>query len=126
MDHKQTALVAERPRASLLHAAAETESGTMAQAFVPDASMDVLGSPRIALWFEVVASGLLPAPTTKVTHVGVGIVVHHLARTRVGDRMTVEATVETVAGRRIVFSCVARYKSGVLALGTHQRMVLTR
>jgi predicted thioesterase len=90
----------------------------------PDGSLDVLGSPRIALWFEIVASQLLPVPTAELTHVGVGILVHHLARAEVGESVTVEATVEAAAGRRVVFSCTATVGDRVVALGVHQRVVL--
>lgn len=101
-----------------------TEEDTAAAMGHPDPSLDVLGSPRIALWFEVVSSELLPTPTIVVTHVGAGILVHHLARAQIGERVTVEATVESVAGRRVVFSCAATAGSRVVALGVHQRVVL--
>lgn len=89
----------------------------------PDKSLDLLGSPRIALWFEVVASDLLPDPSMDRTHVGAGILVHHLGHADVGEEVTVVATAETAAGRRVVFSCVATAGSRVVALGVHQRVV---
>lgn len=164
----QTALVTETLRVSLVHAAASSDGGPLAQALTdvaaalpagdaggrplhpalprvgstvtrelivagddtaaamghPDGTLKVLGSPRIALWFEVVASELLPAPTPDLTHVGVGILVHHLARAEVGERVTVGAAVEAAAGRHVVFSCSATVGARVVALGVHQRVVV--
>jgi predicted thioesterase len=97
---------------------------TAAEMGHPDRSLDVLGSPRIGLWFEIVASELLPTPTSDLTHVGVGILVHHLARAEVGELVTVEAKVEAAAGRRVVFSCAATVGDRVVALGVHQRTML--
>jgi predicted thioesterase len=103
-----------------------TEEDTATAMGHPDPSVAVLGSPRIALWFEVVASGLLPDPTPDLTHVGAGIVVHHLDRADVGEEVTVTAAVERVAGRRITFSCAAVTGSRLVALGTHQRVLRER
>jgi predicted thioesterase len=90
----------------------------------PDPAVNVLGSPRISLWFEIVASGLLPEPTPDLTHVGVGILVHHLGKAEVGDKVTVKATVQAVSGRRVVFTCAATVRERLVASGTHQRVLL--
>jgi predicted thioesterase len=90
----------------------------------PDPGVNVLGSPRISLWFEIVASGCLPQPTPELTHVGVGILVHHLGQAAIGDRVTVSATVESVSGRRVVFTCSATVRGRLVALGTHHRVLL--
>lgn len=90
----------------------------------PDPSVTALGTPRLALWFELVASELLPAPGAGVTHVGVGVLVHHLGRADIGERVTVEARVEAAAGRRVTFSCAATVADRVVGLGVHQRVVL--
>jgi predicted thioesterase len=100
------------------------EQDTAAAMGHPDPSLTVVGSPRIALWFEIVASRLLPQPTKDLTHVGVGILVHHLDTAAVGEPVSVEAAVESVTGRRVVFSCSARSGARLLALGVHQRVVL--
>ena len=102
------------------------EADTAAAMGHPDTSVDVLGSPRLALWFEIVASGLLPAPTAALTHVGAGVVVHHLAPARIDEEVTVQATAESVAGRRVVFSCTATVGARCVALGVHHRVVLER
>ncbi len=92
----------------------------------PDPAMAVLGSPRISLWFELVASTALPDPQVGATSVGVGILVHHLGRAAVGETVEVTATVESVSGRRIAFSCAARVGERLVARGTHQRVLLER
>ena len=53
----------------------------------PDAAVQVLGSPRLALWFELVTCDLLPPPAAGLTHVGAGILVAPpRSRRRGGDR----------------------------------------
>jgi len=90
----------------------------------PDTSARVLGSPRLALWFELVSCDLLPAPSPDLTHVGVGILVHHLDRSDVGETVTVESTVASVRGRRGVFACRATAGERVVGVGVHQRALL--
>lgn len=89
----------------------------------PDPAMAVLGSPRIGLWFELVASAALPHPDDGPTSVGVGILVHHLGTAEVGETVRVSATVEAVSGRRIAFSCTAGVGERLVARGTHQRVL---
>lgn len=103
-----------------------TEADTATAMGHPDPLVAVLGSPRIALWFEIVASDLLPPPTPELSHVGVGIVVHHLDAAHVGERVTVHAGVESVTGRRITFSCAGAVGSRLVALGTHHRVLRER
>jgi predicted thioesterase len=90
----------------------------------PDTEAHVLGSPRLALWFELVSCDLLAAPSPGLTHVGVGILVHHLDRSDVGDTVTVESTVASVQGRRGVFACRATTGERVVGLGVHQRALV--
>ena len=91
----------------------------------PDASVQVLGSPRLALWFELVACRQLPEPSAELSHVGVGVLVHHLGRADVGETVAVEATCASVSGRRAVFTCRAVVGERLVALGTHHRALLT-
>lgn len=91
----------------------------------PDSSMSVLGSPRIALWFEIAASKLLPIPTSELTHVGVGILVHHLGSARVGDEVVIRAQVEEVEGRRVAFTLEATTEGRQIALGVHERILIS-
>lgn len=92
----------------------------------PDPAVAVLGSPRIALWFEIVSSRLAPVTDPALTQVGAGILVHHLGRAEVGEVVSVSATVASVSGRRVVFSCAAQVADRSIALGTHQRVVVPR
>lgn len=92
----------------------------------PDPAVAVLGSPRIALWFEIVASDLLPPPTAELSHVGVGIVVHHLDAAQVGEKVTVRAAAEGATGRRITFACTAMVGTRLVALGAHHRVLRER
>jgi predicted thioesterase len=103
-----------------------TDEDTAAAMGHPDPSVNMLGSPRISLWFELVGSALLPAPTPELTHVGSGILVHHLAPAEVGEDVTVRATAEETTGRRVVLACTATVGSRCVAIGVHQRVVLDR
>ena len=121
--------VAAHPAAPAVGAALErvytvTPADTAAAVGHPDPRMTVLASPRVALWFEQV-SGQLAAPSeSPMHHVGVGVVVHHLAAAAVGETVTVSARVVAVDGRALVFDCAARAGDRLLAYGTHQRMIL--
>ncbi len=90
----------------------------------PDPDVLVLGSPRLALWFELVSCDLLPPPDAGLTHVGVGVLVHHLGGATVGETVSVECTCASVSGRRAVLTCVARVGERLVALGTHQRALV--
>jgi fluoroacetyl-CoA thioesterase len=56
--------------------------------------------------------------------VGTGVNVHHLAATPVGHRVTAEAEVTKVDGRRIEFKVSARDEIEEIGTGTHERMVV--
>jgi predicted thioesterase len=90
----------------------------------PDGAVQVLGSPRISLWFELVACELLPVPRPELTHVGAGILVHHLSRAAVGETVTLEATTASVGGRRAVFTCRASVGDRLVGIGVHQRALV--
>ena len=90
----------------------------------PDEGVDVLSTPTIALWFELVASGLMPPPGGEVRHVGVGILVHHLDTADVGQDVELSAEVRSVDGRSVRFACHATCDGRLLATGDHQRVVL--
>lgn len=101
------------------------EEDTAANMGHPDVNINFLGSPRLALWFELAASKLLPAPDSGYTHVGVGILVHHLGKAQVGDEVSIDAQIEEFDGKRIVFSLRAKVKARVIGLGVHERIILT-
>ncbi len=56
--------------------------------------------------------------------VGTGINLRHLAATPVGHRVTAEAEVTKVDGRRIEFKVTARDEMELIGEGTHDRMVV--
>ena len=101
-----------------------TADDTAAAMGHPDADVAVLGSPRLALWFELVTCDLLPAPSAGLSHVGVGILVHHLGRADVGETVSVEASCASVSGRRAVFTCRASVGDRLVGIGAHHRALL--
>ncbi len=101
-----------------------TADDTAAAMGHPDADVSVLGSPRLALWFELVTCDLLPAPSADLSHVGVGILVHHLGRADVGETVSVEASCASVSGRRAVFTCRASVGDRLVGIGAHHRALL--
>jgi fluoroacetyl-CoA thioesterase len=56
--------------------------------------------------------------------VGTGVNIRHLAATPVGHRITAEAVVTKVDGRRIEFDVTARDEIEEIGNGTHERMVV--
>ena len=56
--------------------------------------------------------------------VGTAVDVRHLAATPVGQRVTADAEVIKVEGRRIVFAVTARDEAEEIGRGTHERMVV--
>jgi len=56
--------------------------------------------------------------------VGTMVNVRHLAATPVGHRVTAEAVVTKVDGRRIEFDVSARDESEEIGTGTHERMIV--
>ena len=56
--------------------------------------------------------------------VGTGVNVRHVAATPVGHRVTAEAVVTKIDGRRIEFDVTARDEIEEIGNGTHERMVV--
>jgi fluoroacetyl-CoA thioesterase len=56
--------------------------------------------------------------------VGTGVSLRHLAATPVGHKVTAEAEVTKVEGRRIEFKVSARDEMELIGEGTHERMVV--
>jgi fluoroacetyl-CoA thioesterase len=56
--------------------------------------------------------------------VGTAVNIRHLAATPVGHRVTAEAVVTKVDGRRIEFTVIARDDIEEIGNGTHERMVV--
>ncbi|MBR1220907.1 thioesterase family protein [Bradyrhizobium sp. U87765 SZCCT0131] len=85
----------------------------------------VLATPIMVLVMEnaalaAIRSGLEPGESA----VGTMIDVRHTAATPVGHRVTAEAEVTEVDGRRIVFTVLARDEIEEIGRGTDERMVV--
>jgi predicted thioesterase len=101
-----------------------TTADTAAAMGHPDPEVTVVGSPRLGLWFEVATSPLMPPPGARVRHVGVGLVVHHLAGAEVGEEVAVVARVLEASGRAVVFTLEASVGQRCVARGVHHRRIL--
>ncbi len=85
----------------------------------------VFATPVMLLFMEnaalnAVRSYLEPGESV----VGTGASLKHLAATPAGHRVTAEAEVTKVDGRRIEFKVSARDESEEIGVGTHERMVV--
>jgi fluoroacetyl-CoA thioesterase len=56
--------------------------------------------------------------------VGIAVDVRHIAATPAGQRVTAEAEVTSVDGRRLVFAVTAHDEIEEIGSGTHERMVI--
>ncbi|MGH2740728.1 MAG: thioesterase family protein [Actinomycetota bacterium] len=87
----------------------------------------VLGTPALLALIEgaaiaAVATSLESGSTT----VGARIKLDHVAPTPVGATVTATARLEAVEGRRLTFSFEARDAAGLIARGTHLRVIVDR
>ena len=85
----------------------------------------VFATPMMVLFMENAALNAVKAYLEPgETCVGTGVSLKHLAATPVGHRVTAEADVTKVDGRRIEFSVSARDDLELVGTGTHERMVV--
>ena len=85
----------------------------------------VLATPVLLLFMENAAlNALRPYLDAGESVVGTGANLRHLAATPAGQRVTAEAEVVKVDGRRIEFKIAARDESEEIGVGTHRRMVI--
>ena len=91
-----------------------------------DASLPpVLATPVMIMVMENAAlNAIKPYLEPGETAVGTRVNVRHLAATPAGRRVTGEAEVTRVDGRRVEFSVSARDESEQIGVGTHERMVI--
>ena len=87
----------------------------------------VLGTPRVVALaeeasVEAVAAALAPNTTT----VGYQVQLTHLAPTPVGGKVTADATLEAVEGRRLTFRVSVSDARGLVAAGRITRVVVER
>jgi predicted thioesterase len=110
--------------ASAVSVFAVTAADTAAAMGHPDPAVTVLGTPRLGLWFEIASSPLMPAAGSGLRHVGVGLVVHHLAAAAIGEEVAVRARVVDAAGRSVVFAVDATVGERCVARGVHHRRIV--
>ena len=90
-----------------------------------NAGVEVLATPVLCHWFETTAviaihDGLEAGEAT----VGTRLSIEHLKATPIGMRVTVEARVEALDGRRISFRLEAHDERELIARGTHERFLV--
>lgn len=87
----------------------------------------VLGTPKVvALCEQAAVEALSSALEESQTSVGVRIDLEHLAPTPVGRRVVAKARLEAVDPRSLTFSVEAFDDAGIVARGTHVRVVVER
>ena len=85
----------------------------------------VLATPRVvALCEEATVKALENQLDPGETSVGMKVQLDHLAPTAVGHTVAAEATVEKVAGRRIIFTVSVNDERGLIAVGRVTRVVV--
>jgi fluoroacetyl-CoA thioesterase len=105
----------------------ETVTEAMTATALGSGDVPVLGTPKVLAMVEAaavaaVASELADGHTT----VGVSVELQHLAPTPVGARVTARAELVEAAGRRLRFAFEVTDATGVVATGTHTRVVVER
>jgi predicted thioesterase len=88
-------------------------------------SVPVLATPRvIALGEEACVAVVDGRLDEGATTVGQRVQIDHLAPSGVGDRVTAEATLESVKGRRLTFTVSIHDERGLVAVGRVTRVVV--
>jgi len=97
----------------------------LANQFKDAALPPVLATPVMIMMMENAAlNAIRPFLDPGEIAVGTAVEVRHLAATPVGHRVSAEAEVTEVKGRRVAFTVTARDESEEIGRGTHQRMVV--
>ena len=85
----------------------------------------VLATPVMIMVMENAAlNAMKPYLDASESALGTRVDVRHLAATPAGRRVTGEAEVTEVDGRRIVFTIRAKDATELIGVGTHERMVI--
>ena len=85
----------------------------------------VLATPVMIMVMENAAlNAMKPYLDASESALGTRVEVRHLATTPAGRRVTGEAEVTEVDGRRIAFTIRAKDGTEVIGVGTHERMVI--
>jgi predicted thioesterase len=90
-----------------------------------NAGVQVLATPVLCYWFEAACTqAIAPFLDSGEATVGTRLSIEHLAATPLGMRVTVDAEVTGVSGRRVDFTVRARDEKELVARGSHQRFVV--
>jgi fluoroacetyl-CoA thioesterase len=85
----------------------------------------VLGTPRLIALCEEASLGAIAGQVPDGhTTVGMRVQLDHLAPTAVGHRVTAEARLDKIEGRRLTFSVSASDERGLIAAGKVTRVVV--
>ena len=97
----------------------------LAANFKSDILPPVLATPILLLVMENAAlEAVRPYLEAGETCVGTHVDIAHLAATPVGQRVTAEATVTAIDGRRFSFAVTARDEHEEIGRGIHRRLVV--
>jgi fluoroacetyl-CoA thioesterase len=89
--------------------------------------VEVLATPRVvALCEEAAVTALRLALEDAQTTVGTRVVLDHIAPTLAGRSVSAHATLEHVDGRTLSFVVEVSDPAGVIARGTHTRVIVDR
>ncbi len=107
------------------HSIETTVDGTMTASAVGSGGVEVLATPWMILLFEQAARDAVQEylPEGQTT-VGTRVDIRHVSATPVGERVTAEAVVKEIDGRRIVFHVSARDEHCRIGFGTHERYIV--
>lgn len=88
-------------------------------------SLEVFATPALAALMEKAACNCLDARLEDgMTSVGTKLDIQHTAATPKGMRITCEAVLTEIDGRRLVFEVSAADKSGEIGRGRHERFIV--
>ena len=88
-------------------------------------SVPVLATPRVlALCEEATVNALEMELDPDTTSVAMQVQLDHLAPTGVGHKVTAQATVEKISGRRIIFTVCVNDERGLVAVGRVTRVIV--
>lgn len=93
--------------------------------FVKSGTLDVLSTPTLCKYMENTCVSLLENRLLKgLTTVGYHIEIKHLAPSKIGDEITINAKLVNTNGRKLIFELIAKEKEKVIGKATHKRMIV--
>ena len=105
----------------------ETVTEDMTAASLGSGDVAVLGTPAlVALVERAAVAAVVASLDAGRTTVGARVEIDHLAPTPVGSLVTLTARLEAIEGRKLRFTFEASDPGGVVARGTHLRVLVER